>query len=291
MKSRSIVVATAVLLLSSIAQAAEVRLLASGALKDAYLELLPDFEKVSGHRVTAAWSSTTDIQKRVMAGEVADLVILGSAGTEELLKQAKLVGNTLALFAKSGIYVAVRSGAAIPDMRWCPDFLHFRGGCRSRPDRPISQLASSRKLKAILPEPPSLARPTWRAIGGGVEMAAILLVNQSEHAAVADVTPILSPRGVVASRPPAPAPDLLQPGEHLGLHLVGLVEARAGDLVGRDLLRREVAGVVVRAVVAATAELASGSRRRRRRRRARGRGAARRRSRASAALDFGASAR
>ncbi len=62
---------------------------------------------------------------------------------------------------------------------------HFRGWCRSRPDRPISQLASSRKLKAILPEPPSLARPIWRAMGGGVEVAAILLVNQSERVAVA----------------------------------------------------------------------------------------------------------
>ena len=66
---------------------------------------------------------------------------------------------------------------------------HFRGWCRSRPGRPISQLVSSRKLKAILPEPPSLARPIWRAMGGGVEMAAILLVNQSERAAVAHVMP------------------------------------------------------------------------------------------------------
>jgi molybdate transport system substrate-binding protein len=116
MKARSIVVAAALLLLSSIAHAAEVKLLASGALKEAYLELLPDFEKVSGHRVTVAWSSSTDIQKRIMAGEVADLIILGNAGTEELLKQGKLVGNTRAIFAKSGIYVAVRSGAAMPNI-------------------------------------------------------------------------------------------------------------------------------------------------------------------------------
>jgi len=116
MKPTAIVVAAAALLLSSVAHAADVRLLASGALKQAYLELLPDFEKVSGHRVTAVWSSTTDIQRRVMAGEGADLVILGNAGAEELLRQGKLVGNTLAVVAKSGIYVAVRSGAPIPDI-------------------------------------------------------------------------------------------------------------------------------------------------------------------------------
>src|ERR1043165_1399199 len=114
MTSRSIVAIAAVLLLSSIARAAEVKLFASGALKEAYLELLPEFEKVSGHKVSVAWSSTTDIQKRVMAGEAAYLVILGNAGTEELLKQGKLVGNTVATFAKSGIYVAVRAGAPAP---------------------------------------------------------------------------------------------------------------------------------------------------------------------------------
>ena len=116
MKLRSLVAAAALLVLSSIAHGAEVRLLASGALKEAYLELLPDFEKMSGHRVTVTWSSSTDIQKRIMGGEVADLVILGNAGTEELLKQGKLVGNTRAIFAKSSIYVAVRSGDTMPDI-------------------------------------------------------------------------------------------------------------------------------------------------------------------------------
>ena len=37
------------------AQGAEVKLFASGALKEAYLELIPDFEKASGHKVTVAW--------------------------------------------------------------------------------------------------------------------------------------------------------------------------------------------------------------------------------------------
>ena len=64
----------------------------------------------------AAWSSTTDIQKRVAAGEVADLVILGDSGTEALIKDGKLVASTRAIFAKSGIGIAVRSGARKPDI-------------------------------------------------------------------------------------------------------------------------------------------------------------------------------
>ena len=116
MRLRLIAITAGFLLVPALAQSAEVRLLASGALKDAYLELIPDFEKASGHKVTVAWSSTTEIRRRVAAGEVADLVILGSSGTEELIKEGKLVASTRATFARSGIYVAVRANAPKPDI-------------------------------------------------------------------------------------------------------------------------------------------------------------------------------
>ncbi|MEJ0075309.1 MAG: substrate-binding domain-containing protein [Alphaproteobacteria bacterium] len=108
--------AGAILLFASAAQSAEIRLFASGALKEAYLELLPSFEKASGHSVKVTWSNTTEIRKRVGDGEIADLVILGSDGTEALVKDGKLVAGTRMAFAKSGIYVAVRAGAARPDI-------------------------------------------------------------------------------------------------------------------------------------------------------------------------------
>jgi molybdate transport system substrate-binding protein len=116
MRSRSIVVAAAFLLFPNVAQTAEIKLLASGAVKEAYLELLPSFEKESGHTVKAAWSNTTDIQKRVAGGEVADLVILGNNGTEALIRDGKLGAGTRTAFAKSGIYIAVRAGAPALDI-------------------------------------------------------------------------------------------------------------------------------------------------------------------------------
>jgi molybdate transport system substrate-binding protein len=111
-----LIVAAAFLLFPGMAQTAEIKLLASGALKEAYLELLPQFEAASGHKVMPAWSSTTDIQKRIASGEIADLVILGDSGTQALIKDGKLMASTGAVFAKSGIYVAVRSGAPKPDI-------------------------------------------------------------------------------------------------------------------------------------------------------------------------------
>jgi molybdate transport system substrate-binding protein len=115
MKARLVIIATS-LLLSGMAQAAEIKLLASTAIKEAYLELIPQFEATTGHKVTAAWSSTPDIQKRVSAGEAADVIVLGNSGTEELIKQSKLDLSSRTIFAKSGIGVAVRAGAPRPDI-------------------------------------------------------------------------------------------------------------------------------------------------------------------------------
>src|SRR2546423_4407855 len=116
MRSRCIVAAAALLLLPNIAQTAEIKLLASGAVKEAYLELLPNFEKASGHSVKAAWSNTTDIRRRVTEGEVADLVILGSSASDALIRDGKRVASARTALAKSGIYVAVRAGAPAPDI-------------------------------------------------------------------------------------------------------------------------------------------------------------------------------
>src|SRR4030088_3531311 len=110
MKARLIVAVAASLLLSSTTQAAEIKLLASAALKAAYVELLPQFEMATGHKVMATWSSSLVIQKRIVAGEEADLIImadiLGNSLTEELIEQGKLVASSPATFAKSAIGVA-----------------------------------------------------------------------------------------------------------------------------------------------------------------------------------------
>ena len=58
MKTRLMVAMAASLLLSCGARADEIKLLASAGLKAAYLELLPQFERESGHKVAAEWSSS-----------------------------------------------------------------------------------------------------------------------------------------------------------------------------------------------------------------------------------------
>ena len=103
-------------LLSGTAQAADTSCLCSVALKEAYLELLPQFEKESGHKVATAWSGTTDMMKRLKAGEVFDMVLIAANSLEELVDTGKIMAGSRVDIASSGVGVAVRSGAQKPDI-------------------------------------------------------------------------------------------------------------------------------------------------------------------------------
>src|SRR6266513_2330884 len=72
------------LLASSAAGAAEIKMIASNAVKEAYTKLVPVFEKKTGHHVTVDWGGTADIVSRVSGGEVADIVITTAAYIDEL---------------------------------------------------------------------------------------------------------------------------------------------------------------------------------------------------------------
>ena len=97
------------------ASAAEVKMIASNAVKEAYLQLVPQFEKASGHHVTVDWVGTGDIVRRIGGGEVADVVIGPSFTIDDLIKQGRLAPGRVDV-AKSIIGVALRPGAPKPDL-------------------------------------------------------------------------------------------------------------------------------------------------------------------------------
>lgn len=116
MKLEVIAIAAASLFLSQAVSAAEIKVLASGAIKEAYLELIPQFEKASEHKVVTTWAGTVDIKKRMAAGEVFDLVVVASPELDAFIKEGKLVPGSRTDLVRSGIGVAVRAGAPKPDI-------------------------------------------------------------------------------------------------------------------------------------------------------------------------------
>jgi molybdate transport system substrate-binding protein len=107
----------AIVIATGAVQAAEIKVMGSAAFKEAYSELIPHFEKASGHKVTTSWVGTADIMKRIGGGEVVDLVIASAAAIDDLAKQGKLVSGSRLDIATSGVGVAVRAGAPKIDTR------------------------------------------------------------------------------------------------------------------------------------------------------------------------------
>jgi molybdate transport system substrate-binding protein len=95
---------------------AEVKVIASNAAKEAVLDLIPAFEKSSGHKVTMFWAGTEAITKRISGGEVVDVVLIAAPNIDKLISEKKLVTGSRTNIAKSGIGVAVRAGLPKPDI-------------------------------------------------------------------------------------------------------------------------------------------------------------------------------
>jgi molybdate transport system substrate-binding protein len=114
--TRAATLAAAILISTSMAQTAELRVLSSNAFKEAYLELVPGFEKATEHKVVTTWAGTNDILKRMHAGETYDLVIMAGPALDGLIKQGKIVAGSRVDLVKSGVGVAVRAGAPRPDI-------------------------------------------------------------------------------------------------------------------------------------------------------------------------------
>jgi molybdate transport system substrate-binding protein len=96
--------------------AAQITVFSSNGVREAVNELLPQFEKATGHRVQVVWDGSLNIKKRIGSGEVADLVVLPAADVDDLIASGGLTPGSRVDLAKSIIGVAVRSGLAKPDV-------------------------------------------------------------------------------------------------------------------------------------------------------------------------------
>jgi molybdate transport system substrate-binding protein len=118
MKSR-IVTACALLLSGlevSMAGAVEITVLSTQATEQAYRELVPQFEKATGHTVKTTFTGTLDAKKRIAAGEAFDLLIMSSPDIDAFMTLGTLVPGSRVDLAKSGVGVGVKAGSPKPDI-------------------------------------------------------------------------------------------------------------------------------------------------------------------------------
>lgn len=110
------VAAALLLALGAGAQAAEIKVLSSNAVKSVLEELAPQFEKSTKNKIAFTFDTAAALKGQIEKGAAFDLAILTDGGIDDLIKQGKISAATRTALARSGVGVAVRKGAPKPDI-------------------------------------------------------------------------------------------------------------------------------------------------------------------------------
>jgi molybdate transport system substrate-binding protein len=98
------------------ANAAEIKVLISNALKSTMEELAPQFEKATESKLVITFGAAAELKTSIEKGAAIDLAILTTATTDDLVKEGKLVAAGRTDIARAGAGLAARKGAPKPDI-------------------------------------------------------------------------------------------------------------------------------------------------------------------------------
>src|SRR6266853_1632436 len=99
------------------ADAAEIKMLVSNALKSSMEELAPQFEKATEHKLAITFGAAAELKTAIQKGAPCDVAILTTAVTDDLVKEGKLAAAGRADIARAGAGIAARKGAPKRDIR------------------------------------------------------------------------------------------------------------------------------------------------------------------------------
>jgi molybdate transport system substrate-binding protein len=98
------------------AQAAELQILAGGAMAGPLRELAAPFERASGHTLVFRFGTTPELIKLATTGGPFDLGVVPREVFKDATAQAQFASGPTTDIARVGLGVAVRSGAPRPDI-------------------------------------------------------------------------------------------------------------------------------------------------------------------------------
>lgn len=95
---------------------ASLRLLSSMATREVLAGLAARYQSLTGCEVRLESAGGVDVARRVAAGEAADVVVLAAKAIDELIQGGRLLADSRTDIMRSGIAIAVRAGADLPDI-------------------------------------------------------------------------------------------------------------------------------------------------------------------------------
>ena len=98
------------------AQAAEIRMLVSNAVKTSLEILAPEFERAAEHKLAITFGAASELKTEIDKGAAFDVAILTPAAIDALTKDGKASTAGRADIARAPFGLAVRKGASKPDI-------------------------------------------------------------------------------------------------------------------------------------------------------------------------------
>ena len=92
------------------------KLLSSMATREVLSALAARHQNRTGCEVQLESAGGVDVARRVAAGEPVDVVVLAAKAIDELIRAGRLLADSRIDIVRSGIAIAVRAGAAVPDI-------------------------------------------------------------------------------------------------------------------------------------------------------------------------------
>jgi molybdate transport system substrate-binding protein len=106
---------------AGVAMAAEIKVMISAGFSEAYRDLVPEFERTTGHRIVTIRGPSMGkrpeaVPNRIARGEPVDVVIINTETIDRLLADGNVVAAGRAELAHAVIGGVVRAGAPKPDI-------------------------------------------------------------------------------------------------------------------------------------------------------------------------------
>ena len=113
---RIISIVAVLMSLGGMAAAADIRVLSVGAVQNAVRPLAVDFSKETGHKIVFTVGSPAVVAQKLKDGETFDAVIVSEPAMDALDKEGIVNPESRVRLANTGIAVAVRAGAPVPNL-------------------------------------------------------------------------------------------------------------------------------------------------------------------------------
>jgi molybdate transport system substrate-binding protein len=110
------VLAALTLARAAVAEPVETRVFSSAAPRAILREIAPVFERMTGHQLVVEYAFAADLKRRIEAGNPFDVAILPPDMADDLARRDKLVAGSRVDLGRTGLGVAVRRGAPLPDI-------------------------------------------------------------------------------------------------------------------------------------------------------------------------------